>query len=189
MDVRLIPDYPFRDVNWRYQKSRNCLAKNGRPTWHDGKDPWKDQFRFFKKLVHCKSDHDRSRLMHESPAHWFAFELYCDSESGLRAVVEARLLAGETFSSIGARLGFTGSVIETYGLCYFDLENRLGHVDFIHSHVLNRNSESNKGCTEREVALKRIGYCAGAKALDRVLRTPGRPASAATADSPIRGLV
>ncbi|MHC4399372.1 MAG: hypothetical protein ACYTG0_06815 [Planctomycetota bacterium] len=141
-----------------------------------------------KKLVRCRNDYDRSRLMRESPAHYFAFELYCDSESGLRAVVEARLLAGETFSSIGARLGLTGSVIETYAQCYFDVQTRLGHVDFIHNHVLNQNSKSNKACTERDLALKRIGYCAGSKALDRVLRTRGNPASAATADSPIRGL-
>ncbi len=144
MDVRFTPFHPFRDPNWRYEKSRNCLLKHGRPTWHLGKDPWKDQFRFLKKLVRCRNDYDRSRLMRESPAHYFAFELYCDSESGLRAVVEARLLAGETFSSIGARLGLTGSVIETYAQCYFDVQTRLGHVDFIHNHVLNQNSKSNK---------------------------------------------
>ena len=50
MDVHLTPYHPFRDVDWRYQKSRNCLLKNGRPTQHLGKDPWKDQFRFLKRI-------------------------------------------------------------------------------------------------------------------------------------------
>ena len=188
MDVRLTPSHPFRDVDWRFQKSRDCLIRNGRPTWRGGKDPWKGQYRFLKKLVHCKNDHDRSRLMHESPAHWFALELHFDSESGLRAVVQARLLANEAFSSIGAKLGFKESVIETYSLCYFDVRTRLGLVDFIHNYVLNQNSQSNKGCSERDLALKRIGYCAGSEALDRVLRAPGHLASAATTDSPIRRL-
>ena len=126
--------------------------------------------------------------MRESPAHWFSFELYCDRESDLRPIVEARLLAAEPPSSIGAKIGYTGLVIESYAQCFFDVETRLGSVDFIHSHVLNRNGQSNKAGAERELAWKRIGYCAGAKALDRVLRTPECPASSATADSSIQGL-
>lgn len=189
MDVHLTPYHPFRDVNWRYQKSRNCLLKNGRPTSHDGKDLWKDQFRFFQKLVRCQNDYDRSRLMHESPAHYFAYGLYCDSESGLRAVVEARLLAGETFGSISARLGLTGSVIETFAQCYFDVLSRLSHVDFIRSHVLNRSRQGAGEGAERELALKRIAYIAGPEALNRVLRTPGREADSQTHESTIGELV
>ena len=188
MDVRLTRDHPLRPVDWRYQKARDLLLRNGLPTWHGGEDPWKDLFRFLRKLACCQDERSRSGLMRESQRFWFAFEIYCDPESDLTAIVEARLLAGEPIDRIGAKLGFTGAVIETFAQCYFDVQTRLGLVDFVHSHVLNRNSNGNQGRSERELALKRIGYCAGAKTLDRVLRTPGRLEGSATAESTIQGL-
>ena len=188
MDVHLMPDHPFRELHWRYLKARDLVLKNGRPTHHDGKDLWKDLFHFLSKLARCKDDHERSRLMRENPKLWFAFELYCDRESGLRSIIGSRLLAAEPPNSIGAKLGFTAAVIDTFAQCFFDVADRLHYSDFIHCRVLNRNSKSNEGCTEREVALKRIGYHGGPEALDRVLRTPGHAASAATADNPIQGL-
>lgn len=188
MDVRLTRDHPLRPVDWRYQKARDLLLKNGRPTWHGGEEPLGNLSRFLRKLARCRDEHSRSRLMREFPRLWFAFEIYCDRESDLRAIVEARLLAGEPTDSIGAKIGFTGAVIETFAQCCFDVQTRLGHVDFMHSHVLNRNGNGNQGRSERELALKRIGYCAGAKTLDRVLRTPGRAECSATAESTIQGL-
>ena len=52
--------------------------------------------------------------MRESCVTWFAVEMHNDRETATQGIVQARLLAGEAFESIGRKMNVRGDVIERY---------------------------------------------------------------------------
>lgn len=172
MDVRLNPLHPLRLIDWRFQKAIDLLLKQGHPRCGEAPDLWKEFWRFLRELLACRDAASRRRLMRKWPKFWFAMELYCERTSGLHALIEARLLAGESPNAIGGRLGFSAAVIETFARLFFDVEDRLASVDLIRTVIFQRPDQSHGGEADRELSLRAIGYFGGPVLLDRVLSTP-----------------
>jgi len=107
--------------------------------------------------------------MNRHPNHWLALDIYSERKADMKAVLEARLLSGENNETIAARTGLSIEVVECYALSYYDVQDRLGFSDFIHSQVLGCDARGT-GEVEREYLLKRIAYSAGPEALDLVLK-------------------
>jgi hypothetical protein len=100
---------------------------------------------------------------------WLALELYNTPASGLRMILEARLLAGESCADIAKNIGVETGAIAQYELCFFDIRDRLTRTDFICAEVLAGNVAGSNGELDHPLMFRRIGYHFGSVALDYVL--------------------
>jgi hypothetical protein len=107
----------------------------------------------------------------------------------LRAVVEARVLAGESDQQIASRLGTVPEAIGWYEKACFDVRDRLRRPDFIASVIRRadpRASRVDEITAARCRTYKMLGYYGGSHVLDRALAMlplTGRPSSALTVDA------
>jgi hypothetical protein len=79
------------------------------------------------------------------------------------AEVEARILAGETFDTISAKVGIPAEVIKTYEALFFDVAGRLRAGDWIWTEAIGSLGAATPS---EEQSWKIIGYGLGPQALD-----------------------
>jgi hypothetical protein len=99
---------------------------------------------------------------------WLAVEIHDDRETGAQRIVQARLLAGEAFASIGRKMNVRGDVIQRYAEYFFDVTSRLKCADFIWSEVLGTTSHDGTERGKHDLLLRRLGYHAGVGAVDEL---------------------
>lgn len=169
MDILLDPQHPLRPVDWRYQRARNLLASGGHPNHPVGPELFKSLFRFLSRLVACQDEIAKEKLTNVFPELHLAFQLFLERPNSLAGIIEARLLAAEPLRAIAEKTGFAERVIAAYAGCFFDVASRLRRSDLIHCLVFDRSGQAGDEASERELALKRVAYQAGAEALDGLL--------------------
>ena len=173
MKNRLTKRHSLRPRDWRKQRVLYYLSKRKRPQ-PEHEDPLTlALFDFFADVLLCQRGREKYKLMSRKPHLWQAFEIYGDHQSDLKGILEARILSGDTTERIADKLGIPSETIEAYLSCFFDVRDRLGSADYIHSEILKSD-----GCDdERGDLLRLVGYCAGPEALDLILRSATPTAS------------
>ncbi len=169
MTFRLHKSHRWRPVDWRYQKARECLRSGQRLSRVSDDAPTREIYFFLRQLHACRTREDEQKLMRESCVTWFAVEMHNDRETAAQGIVQARLLAGEAFESIGRKMNERGDVIERYAEYFFDVKSRLKCTDFIWSEVLGVTSHDGTERGKEDLLLRRLGYLAGVGAVDELM--------------------
>ena len=133
---------PFKKPNWRFERVLEMLE--GGPAGRLYKCTIKDDKiiktykKFLLKWINCRSDRDRSKLFSEHPALYLAHSIKDNATEfpELEYIIQARLLAGQTFEEIANYLGTKPEVIEWYSKLFFDVCDKLNNKDWITMHVL-----------------------------------------------------
>ena len=160
MDLRLNKSSPFRPFDWRYQRAASC-AEEGLHRLRAHDDFETKNLRYFLRCLRaCRAAAAEDecntkmtilwRAYAMNPDLWHAFEIYNQRPSGLRAIFEARLLAGELFESIARKVGANAGIISWHGAAFFDVRERLTQRDLIYAALLSdedsaHDRESNRG--------------------------------------------
>lgn len=172
------PEHPLRPPNWREQVACQGLKRAGLsgdpPVIIQADWPTTRLFRVMRRVGNGKPA--QQFVQKKDPDDYRAIEIYHDGQGEMRAILEARLLAGETPPQIAAKFGVPIMVVQLYELYYFDVRSRLKCSDFIHSQVLG-GAETGDSLTwhggpvrtPRAARLGRIAYAAGSAALDMIL--------------------
>lgn len=116
------------DGRWRW----SVYAVHRHVRWNRLDDDWiRSARRFVGRLRHCHNEQTRIRLSDDMPDIEAAYCLHKTADKLKRAVVEARLLAGQSFEAISALCGIPIRVIEAYEALFFSVVRRLKAFLFI----------------------------------------------------------
>ena len=107
-------------------------------------------------------------VLSDRPMFW-AHSIWADEKSPVRWAIEARVLAGESDEEIADKLGTKPDVIDAYINTFFDVREKLQHMDYILTVVLSE--AVTRGLQERHYDLlwKMLGYCGGPHVLDATI--------------------
>lgn len=134
-DVKLAD--PFLRPYWRHERVVKMLdtVPPERCKRHD--DIW---IRDYKTFLYQwkKSEDNRDKLMYDNPGLYFAYILFDRMyiEPELRLIIEARLLAGESYKAIAEGCKTIPETIQWYERLFFNVYDFLDHYDWVLKHVL-----------------------------------------------------
>lgn len=150
--MRLIDQFQhynlFRTPDWRFQRVLEISDREtpGRCTPSD--DSYVRSCRnFYLKRRHADSHGKRERLFYENPGLYFAYEIYenAPDNPAPAAIIEARLLASQTYQEIADLLGTLPTTIEWYEKLFFNVVDRLHQRDWITTAILIPTIRENFG--------------------------------------------
>src|ERR1700677_3869694 len=133
---------PSLRPEWRFNR---VLEMVDRPTANPGRSTTRDDIyvkslrRFILRYRYSDDPQARNVLWHENPGLYWAFELYelkVDNLDHKAALIEARILAGQSDEDIAQELGTMPEVPEWYEALFFNVRDRLGNLDWIMDAVL-----------------------------------------------------
>jgi hypothetical protein len=104
-----------------------------------------------------------------------AYRLYCRRASFQRWEAEARLLAGEAFDQVAEKCDCRATTIEAYHSVFFDVQDRLGAIDYIANSVIGPRRLSGLTAADVDILLKLFSYGGGPLVLDGLVRYYRRP--------------
>ena len=139
---------PLATPDWRYRRVLQILKRNTndpRPSVTD--DDYTRRLLTFSKYWKnrgrgkSEEDHDsatKQLLFHKDPDLYIAYGLRQESVRNplITISIQARLLAGQSYSEIGAMVGCTPACIEAYERCWFSVVDRLHQSDWIINRVV-----------------------------------------------------
>lgn len=136
-----------------------------------------DGFRWIRRALRFKRRFDSAGnqnaaiyalVLADRPMFW-AHSIWADEKSPVRWAIEARVLAGESDEEIADKLGTKPDVIDVYVNTFFDVREKLRHMDYILTVVLSE--AVTRGLQERHYDLlwKMLGYCGGPHVLDATI--------------------
>jgi hypothetical protein len=160
---------PLRPVDWQYRRALE-LHESGETGLQGRVDPaTHDWVVFLRRRAACGTAQDRVRLRGKMPRHVGATEIYEHPDGDLRAMVEARLLAGQPADEIARCIGVEPNVIGLYARTFFDVADRLAAPDFVFSTVLSAGAPGDDPNAARHALWRRVGYVGGVNALEQVM--------------------
>ena len=134
----LSPDFTARPVDARWQRVVD-LAGQGRRARHRFDDQWvKQGLRYLRRLNRCHEDEARNRLAEALPAIDVAYRLR-HGDPFSRAVVEARLLAGQSISEVASACEMTSEAVGAYEALFFSVLDRREARSFIMIEAMGGN--------------------------------------------------
>ena len=174
----LAGDSPTRPPDWRWR-----LVKANRPIARSRTDAW---ILAAKKLAEgvCfltasearspDTDWEIHKRYNRASGYtgdaYKAWLIYVGQNKGMRAELEARLLAAEPTTEIAYRLRSTAPVILAYANVFFHVHDRLDCTSWVIHHVFGESYHL--GASEKEYPLwwKMFGYFGGPDHLDDIIR-------------------
>jgi hypothetical protein len=169
------PHNPFRPVDWRWRLADH-LAGYGRRFRQKWIDAWVRRAARFRRLLLRHGDPAHKKVVARDPALATACRLNSDPRT--RLVVEAAILAGESYDAVAARVGLDATVVEAYERVFYavsDLRSARDWVLFIAIPGLYGPS-----APDDAALIKMFAYLGGPFVLDLMLDATGlRPASGA----------
>jgi hypothetical protein len=165
------PHNPFRPPDWRWRLA-DYLVENPRfrRRWVDA---WARRAARFRRLLLRHGDPSHPKVVARDPALAAAYRL--KSEPGPRLVVEASLLAGESYDAVAARVGLDATVVEAYERVFYAVSDQRSARDW----VLFTAIPGLYGTSAPDDAalIKMFAYLGGPFVLDMMLDATGlRPA-------------
>jgi len=170
MDVYQID--PFQRPYWRHERVlalRQSVPPQRCRRWDD---KWIQQYRSFL-IEWDKGGIARNRLLHLNPGLYYAHKIQemRAVEPDVALIVEARLLAGMSYSEIAENVKTTSSAIEWYEKLFFNVSDKLKHCDWIVKSILLPAYDQ---YVTREEEVK-VGRANHVKTVMRVTREIARP--------------
>ena len=163
--------YAARPVNARWQRVVH-LAYNGKRA----NGPWDDDWvryglHYFKRLQACRNESERTLISQGMSDLDAAYRLYTASDKMERAVVEARLLAGQTVEETAAACNLPEKVIVAYEEMFFHvLESLKGWIYILFNAVGMPLDDEKLTEDDRDILLKFYAYRKGPLFLEDLLR-------------------
>jgi hypothetical protein len=156
----------FVDDRWRLA---GRLARSRCPIAHD--DHWVElAARFLQRLVACRDDAERQQLAQDMPDIDGAYRLHQSTDKLARGLVEARLLARQSFEQVGQACHLRPQVVEAYHNVFFDLTGKLQAKGYIMSEVIGASFMVPIDEKDVDILLKQYGHGAGPFAVDDLER-------------------
>ena len=127
---------PHRKLNWRQLRAQELLNAPGEPNKpgrHDDKYIRK-YLRFLYEFSRTAPD-DVVTLFAKFPEMLFAHEVH-DGDAWTRAIIEARILAGQDDDAIAKNFGTLAGSICSYEKVFFNVRDRLDMRDYVVSLIL-----------------------------------------------------
>jgi hypothetical protein len=115
---------PFRPPDWRARRCEHLVAEGRCPSRRDDRTVWLG-WRFLCGLARCADELQKERVRRRHPDLATAVALHKSADAFARWVVEARLLAGESFAEIAARTALTAEAVAAYQNLFFDVVDGL----------------------------------------------------------------
>jgi len=173
------PDNKRRPADWRWQRAGE-LANGSRLIAGRDDSIVRELTKFRRLLDRCETDEDRLAALDADPVLFSAYLIYDANETPTetRWELEARLLARESFESIGQKIHEDVDVIKRYEEAFFDVMSRIDHPGLITHIIVGKAVQT--GLAERQYDLlwKLFGYHCGPLVLDAFIykfNAPTRP--------------
>lgn len=179
--TRLRVDSPYRPADWRWQKA--CYLKNKKSLASKRKDDkWiAEALRFKIALDACKTQKDLEELTRTWYYMYLAYEIYDESDEGdipkgrphpTRYEIEARILAEESFASIGWKTHVAEGAIEIYEKLFFNVLDRIDSESYICNQIIGSEAlQKGLGDRDYDKIWKLYGYHHGEGAVDELVTT------------------
>jgi hypothetical protein len=118
------PRYLARPVDARWQHI-NDLVDEGRGPAHEYDDVWiKRGWAYYKRLRASTGDPDREQVTRDYLEFAAAYRLHSTGDKLERAIVEARLLAGQSIADVATAPGLTAEAVAAYEAVFFQVIGR-----------------------------------------------------------------
>ena len=130
---------PFMRPEWRYERILqlvDAVPTPRRPTRFD--DDYVRAARRFILRWRAADEYTRKLMAYENPGLCFAWMIFqrIDTDPEISFMVEARLLANQSFVDIANAIHSEPEVIEWYEALFFNVSDNLRHHDWILKHIL-----------------------------------------------------
>jgi hypothetical protein len=171
------PHNPFRPPDWRWRPT-DYLVENPRfrRRWVDD---WARRAARFRRLLLRHGDASHKKVVAFDPALAAAYLL--KSEPGPRLVVEASLLAGESYAAVASRVGLDATVVEAYERVFYAVSDLRSARDWVLFTAIPGLYGGATGPDDAALT-KFFAYLGGPFVLDLLLEATGmRPAPAGAA--------
>jgi hypothetical protein len=129
------PHDPWPEPARRWLRAEYLLGHGRRPMRRDDAAT-REAWRFRGGLARCRCEADRARLAGRFPTLAEAHAAFTAADPLRRAELEARVLAGQGDSAVGARMGMAADVVATYVGVFFAVRPRLAHPHYVLGVVL-----------------------------------------------------
>jgi hypothetical protein len=162
------PRRPGRPPDWRWGWA-TALVDGLVPPSQLRDDAWiMAAVRFLSTLRRCRDEVDHEALTEQMPDLYAAHSIYT-GEPHRRWAIEARLLAGERFESIGAKHGASAAAIAAYEGLFFDVLAHKSRIDYIATIVIGLHR--GPAPPDLGVVWRWFGFIGGPLVLDFLLGT------------------
>lgn len=190
--ARCQKDHPQRPPHWRWERARLVRKFKTRAPSRKGDDTWVGQATKLQAALEGAGDEvdvfhalDRAGPLGTAYEVWdgdSAKEGSGRSGSGLRAEVEARLLAGQPAEAIAARVGTSAEVLQAYEAVFFNVSDRLESTGWVIHQVIG--PAIHRGMTDRDhdVLLRLFAYVTRDERVITSLVTTFDPSGTAVGD-------
>jgi hypothetical protein len=167
-------DHTKRFPHWRWARACEIDAGGHRATQRiDGPDG----FAWIRRALRTKRRVERAinkpdalyAAMLRDPDMFWAHAIWAEDKNQTRWALEARVLAQETDEEIAEKIGTTPGVINTFINVFFDVRQKLRHMDYVQTVILG--DAVTRGLQERHYDLlwKMMGLQGGPHTLDAVI--------------------
>ena len=163
------PQNPFRAPCWRWLLARH-RAKHGLrpPAWREGQ--WaRLAFQMNQALLQDDSPETLCRLVEWNLAMTFAYQLWSDTRSMTKEIVEAFILAGATSDEIARRLCLQVEVVDAFTYLFYDVREKLQHKMYVFAHLIGPEWTGPPSRVRFATVLKAFGYNLGPYVVDALL--------------------
>jgi hypothetical protein len=124
------PNNPRCPPDWRYRRALELAERRHAKFAGCDDDAIQGLTLFLRAWRRAQNAEEHQRAARRWPTVYQAHQLHTsESRTGLRAVVESRLLAGESHEAIARESGLTATEVGAYKLLFFDIRNRPGDID------------------------------------------------------------
>jgi hypothetical protein len=172
--LNAVRDNPRRAPHWRWLRA--VQIDGGGPRASRSADG-EEGFTWVRRAVRLKRHFEQAgnrhdalyALMHRDRELFWAHSMWADERAPTRWGIEARVLAGETDAEIADKLGTDAGIINAYVNVFFDVREKIRHVDYIVNVVMA--DAVTRGLQERQYDLlwKMLGYHGGTHVLNAVI--------------------
>jgi hypothetical protein len=159
--VAFAPDNPFRTPSWRWECAR-FRAENGWTVPPRTEGRWiRRAFRFHQVLLKYHREEAFDRLLKWRPELVFAYELWANTQSMARDIVEACILSGQTTDQIARKLCFHWEGIDAYAELFYDVRHKLRHRGYVNAVLIGPEHSGPLARVTFPTVLKSFAYHMG----------------------------
>lgn len=164
-------DNPMRPTHWRWNRAQYLMEHNLRPSFRID-DPWVSTcLRFQRRLAAVDTEQARVELTQAGRHYYYAWLLWSERDELRRSILEARILARDSFEDIAAKHNMHIDTVRTYKAVFFNVLDSLQHQSYIvHTVLGHRYQVMRPGRVDWPILFRAIGFFYGADRLDEFIR-------------------
>lgn len=167
--IEFWPNNPWRTPCWRWLLARyRAVHGLGAPSWREGR--WaRLAFQMNQALLRDNSEDALCRLVAWNPGMVFAYELWSNTGSMAKDIVEAFILGGATSEQIAHRLCIQIEALDAYAALFYDVREKLKHRAYVAAELIGSEWSGPLSRVTFATVLKAFGYNMGPHVVDAML--------------------